>query len=326
MEIIKHILITGGAGFIGSHLSKYLLNQRLQVTVIDNLSTGSFENIEILIDNSDFQFIYADICDNNFQVSTKPDIIFHLASTVGVDIVVNDPVNTLKNNIHSTLNVLNMAEKYNCRLVLFSSSEVYGNCEKFPLSEEQNYNIGSYKYSRWSYAVSKIVDEILAFSYNQRGLDCVVVRLFNVIGPFQSSRYGMVVPRFIKAALNSENLYIYGDGQQTRCFCDVRDIIYGLYKLLFLPENGFLLLNLGGDNEVSILDLAKRVIELTDSTSKIEFVQYEKLHTGFIDICRRVPDLEIARKLLNWNPNYSLQDSLTEIIIENKRLKNDKRF
>ena len=326
MDKPQHILITGGAGFIGSRLSKYLLNKGLRITVIDNLSTGTFENILKLTYNPDFEFIEADICDYNFHLAQNPDVIYHLAATVGVDKVVNSPVETLKNNILSTMNVLDIAEKFNCKLVLFSSSEVYGNTTNLPMKEEQDYNIGLCKYSRWSYSVSKIVDEFLAYAYNQRGLDCVVVRLFNVIGKGQSGRYGMVVPRFIEAALKSENLSVFGDGLQTRCFCDIRDIISGLYKIISLPVNGFHLFNLGNNIEISIIELAKTIIKLTGSNSKIDFIPYSMLGSGFEDLRRRIPDLSKAKEILDWEPQYTLNNSIEDIISDYIRVEYAKCF
>jgi UDP-glucose 4-epimerase len=259
-----HVLITGGAGFIGSHLAEKYLAAGHKVTVIDDLSTGSVDNIASVQDHPDFEFV----CDSVRNSSTmhllveKCDIVFHLAAAVGVQLIVDEPVHTIETNIHGTEVVLSVANKFRKKVLIASTSEVYGKSEAIPFNEDDDTVLGSTRFSRWSYACSKAIDEFLALAYHQQyGLPVVVVRLFNTVGPRQTGRYGMVIPRFVQWALANKPIQIYGDGRQTRCFCCVHDVTDGLMNLMDCPDATGRVFNLGADEEIAIEALADRVID-----------------------------------------------------------------
>lgn len=316
------ILITGGAGFIGSYLSEELLKEGHDVYVIDDLSTGSMNNIEHLKSNKKFRYTIDTIM--NFPVLLELigqcDIAFHLAAAVGVKLIVDNPVRTLETNIRGTENVLEAAARKN-KLVLFSStSEIYGKNNNLPFKEDSDIVLGPTSRSRWSYACSKAVGEFLALAYHRdKGLPVIIVRLFNTIGPRQTGRYGMVVPRLIKQALTGEPLTVYGDGLQTRSFIYVGDVVRVLVDLLKTQKAIGGIFNIGSPQEVSIISLAKRIIELTGSKSGIEFIPYEKAYTeGFEDMLRRVPDISKINKLTGFVPRTSLDDALKLIVTHEK--------
>ncbi|MCS7338148.1 MAG: GDP-mannose 4,6-dehydratase [Verrucomicrobiae bacterium] len=311
-------LITGGAGFIGSHLADALLGRGHRVVVIDNLSTGRLENIAHLRAHPLFQFVHASIEDeavlNNLAAQAK--VIFHLAAAVGVKLIVEKPVETIETNVLGTELVLRTAARHGCRVLIASSSEVYGKGCKVPFSEEDDVVLGATSRARWAYAASKMVDEFLGLAYHAEfGLPVVCARIFNTIGPRQTGRYGMVVPRFIRQALCGEPLTVYADGSQTRCFCDVRDVVEALIGLAMHPAAAGRVFNVGSTEEISILDLARKIVELTETFSPIEFVPFDRAYApGFEDMQRRVPDITRIRELLGWEPKRSLEESLRTII------------
>lgn len=316
------ILITGGAGFIGSYLSEELLKEGHDVYIIDDLSTGNMNNIEHLKSNKRFHYTIDTIM--NFPVLLELvgqcDIVFHLAAAVGVKLIVDNPVRTLETNIRGTENVLEAAARKN-KLVLFSStSEIYGKNNNLPFKEDSDIVLGPTSRSRWSYACSKAVGEFLALAYHRdKGLPVIIVRLFNTIGPRQTGRYGMVVPRFIKQALAGEPLTVYGDGLQTRSFIYIGDVVRALVDLLKTQKAIGGIFNIGSPQEVSIISLAKRIIELTGSKSGIEFIPYEKAYTeGFEDMLRRVPDISKINRLTGFVPRTRLDDALKLIVTHEK--------
>ena len=318
------VLITGGAGFIGSHLSERLLELGEKVFVIDNLSTGSKENIESIITHPDFEFIQGDIRDIKIlePLIVKSDVIFHLAAAVGVKLIAEDPVRTIETNIGGTELVLDIANKFGKKILIASSSEVYGKNESVPFNEDDDIVLGSTTMSRWSYACSKAIDEFLGIAfYQQYGLGVVIGRFFNTIGPRQTGQYGMVVPRFIRKALNNEPIQIFGTGQQTRCFCYVKDLVEAIINLMNFEQAAGKVYNIGSNEEVSIENLAERIIKMTGSKSEKQFVSYEVAYGIPIeDMMRRVPGLERIKKTIGWESKTSL-DEILKIIIEEEKIK-----
>lgn len=317
-----HVLITGGAGFIGSHLAEKYLAAGHKVTVIDDLSTGSVDNIASVQDHPDFEFV----CDSVRNASTmhllveKCDLVFHLAAAVGVQLIVDEPVHTIETNIHGTEVVLSVANKFRKKVLIASTSEVYGKSEAIPFNEDDDTVLGSTRFSRWSYACSKAIDEFLALAYHQQyGLPVVVVRLFNTVGPRQTGRYGMVIPRFVQWALANKPIQIYGDGRQTRCFCCVHDVTDGLMNLMDCPDATGRVFNLGADEEIAIEALADRVIDKCRSTAGKEFLSYEQAYgRAFDDMMRRVPSLDRIKQAIGFQPQYTLDQTLGLIIDELK--------
>ena len=311
-------LITGGAGFVGSYLAESLLAQGHRVLVIDNLSTGRLENIQKLLPHPNFHFARATITDDIVmdRLVSQSDVIFHLAAAVGVRLVIEQPVHTIQTNIMGTESVLKSAVRYGCKVLIASTSEVYGKGHKYPFSEEDDVLIGATSISRWGYAASKMVDEFLGLAYHQEyGLDVTLFRLFNTVGARQSGQYGMVIPNFVRQALRHQDLIVHGDGSQTRCFCDVRDVVNALVGLSAHPEAVGKVFNIGSTQEISILELANRVRDLTDSVSRIMCVPYNEVFTqGFEDMQRRVPSIERIQHLTQWQPRYTLDDILTNVM------------
>ena len=314
------ILITGGAGFIGSHLAEYLLRQGHSVVAMDNLSTGSLDNIRPFLSNPNFRFVQDDV--RNAQtlhpLMAECDSVYHLAAAVGVRLIVEQPVHTIETNIHGTEVVLSVAAKFQKKVLVASTSEVYGKSEAIPFYEDDDTVLGSTRFSRWSYACSKAIDEFLALAYHQQfGLEVVIVRLFNTIGPRQTGQYGMVVPRFVEKALRNEPIEIYGTGQQTRCFCCVLDVVRALAALMACPAAIGRVYNLGSDREITMDQLADMVIRLTQSGSKKIFLSYEQAYgRPFDDMQRRVPSLERIRQTIGFEPKYSLEETLGLVIKE----------
>ena len=319
------VLITGGAGFIGSHLAERLLRDGQEVTVVDNLSTGSLKNIEGFIAKPNFNFVEGDICDAELmeRLVEGSDAVFHLAAAVGVKLIADDPVHTIETNINGTEVVLEAANKFSRKILLASSSEVYGKNESVPFQEDDDIVLGSTSLSRWSYACSKAVDEFLGLSfYQQFGLDVVIGRFFNTIGPRQTGRYGMVVPRFIQWALRNEPVLIYGSGKQRRCFCYVGDVVDAVTGLMNSDEAAGKVYNIGSAEEIAIEGLADKIIEMTGSKSKKEYVSYEEAYGRPIeDMMRRVPNIERIQKTIKWEPKRSLDEALQLIIESFKRMK-----
>ncbi len=311
-------LVTGGAGFIGSHLCELLLSQGHQVVAIDNLSTGRLENVQHLVNTPGFQFVRETIMNSQVldRLTSEADIIIHLAAVVGVKLIVEDPVNTIATNIMGTEAVLTTANRYGCKVMLASTSEVYGKGFKVPFNEEDDTVMGPTSHSRWSYATSKAIDEFLGLAYyHQFGLPVVVMRYFNTVGPRQTGRYGMVLPRFVRQALAGEPITIYSDGEQSRCFSDVADIVDATARLAQHPEAVGQVFNIGSTEEVTIRELAERVLEATGSSSKLVYVPYEEAYApGFEDMRRRVPDLQKIHSLIGYAPRYSLDETLKRVI------------
>ena len=311
-------LITGGAGFIGSHLADYLLDRGDQVVLLDDLSTGRLANISHLNGRADAEFVLGSILNADLvdDVVSRVDTIFHLAAAVGVNLIVEKPLESLMTNIRGTETVVEQAYKHGKRILVMSTSEIYGKNTSDSLSEGDDRILGSPLKSRWSYSEAKAIDEILAYTYwREKGLETVIIRLFNTVGPRQTGSYGMVVPRFVGQALRNEPLTIFGDGTQTRCFCHVSDVVKGLVALSEHPEAFGRVFNLGGGEEVSIKELAERVIELAGSQRSLEFLPYDVAYeAGFEDMERRVPDTERARQLVGFEPSTSLDDIVRSVI------------
>jgi UDP-glucose 4-epimerase len=314
----ERFLVTGGAGFIGSHLCEFLVQQGHRVVAIDDLSTGRLENIQHLRPSSGFQFVRETILNAQVldRLCSEADIIIHLAAAVGVKLIVEDPVHTINTNIMGTEAVLHTANRYGCKVLIASTSEVYGKGSKVPFYEEDDCLMGSTTHSRWSYATSKAVDEFLGLAYQRQfGLPVVVVRLFNTIGPRQTGQYGMVVPRFVRQALKNEVIQVYGDGKQSRCFTYVADVVEAITRLSQHPQAVGQVFNVGSIEEITIYNLAERVIALTGSSSKIEIIPYEQAYApGFEDLHRRVPSIEKVKNLINYEPHYSLEEALKRVI------------
>jgi UDP-glucose 4-epimerase len=312
-------LITGGAGFIGSHLAERLLKDGQEVTAIDNLSTGSLKNIEGFKNNPKFDFVEDDIRNAGLMETLveQCEMVFHLAAAVGVKLIADSPVHTIETNIGGTEVVLETANKFGRRILIASSSEVYGKNETVPFREDDDIVLGSTSLSRWSYACSKAIDEFLGLAfYQQYGLSVVIGRFFNTIGPRQTGQYGMVVPRFVQRALRGEPVLIYGTGRQRRCFCYVEDLVDAIIALCNCEGAAGKVYNIGSDEEIAIEGLADKIIKMTDSKSEKEFIPYEKAYGRPIeDMMRRVPNLERIKEATGWEPKTNLAETL-EIIIE----------
>ncbi|HNX00093.1 MAG TPA: GDP-mannose 4,6-dehydratase [Candidatus Cloacimonadota bacterium] len=313
------ILITGGAGFIGSHLAERLLADGHVVTIIDDLSTGRLENIEHLKSNKNFTCIIGSILDKGLleNLVSKVQQIYHLAAAVGVKYIIENPLLSLRTNIIGTENVLDLANKYKCKVLITSTSEIYGKSEKVPFSEDDDRLLGTTYISRWGYSCSKAIDEFLALAfYREKKLPLVIVRCFNTVGPRQTGQYGMVVPKFVKSALLGQPIVIYGDGKQSRCFADVADVVDAFLKLMKDPKCEGEIFNVGNNEEISIADLAEKIKKMTSSKSKIEFMSYEDaFEEGFEDMMRRMPDLTKIEKFIGYKPKYNL-DTIIKRIIE----------
>jgi UDP-glucose 4-epimerase len=311
-------LITGGAGFIGSHLSDAYLERGDEVYVIDDLSTGSIENIQHLKNNPRFHYTIESVHNQPVvaELVDQCDVIFHLAAAVGVKLIVESPVRTIETNVRGTEVVLGLANKKKKKVLIASTSEVYGLSAEVPFREDGNLVMGATTKGRWSYACSKAIDEFLALAYwREKKLPTVVVRLFNTVGPRQTGQYGMVIPNFVKQALAGRSITVYGDGKQTRCFGYVGDIVGALIKLMDQPEAVGQVFNIGSNEEVSILELAQRVKELTNSSSEITFVPYDEAYEeGFEDMPRRVPDISKIGALVGFRPEMKLDGILQSVI------------
>jgi UDP-glucose 4-epimerase len=324
--LIKTAIVTGGAGFIGSHLCEHLLDCGQRVAVVDDLSTGSLSNIQHLLSNRNFKFIQGSVRDEDLmrEVIEKCDCIYHLAAAVGVNLIVEKPVHTIETNIHGTEVVLSIAHQFGKKVLITSSSEVYGKNEKVPFRENDDTVLGSTKFSRWSYACSKAIDEFLSLAYHrQYNLSVVIVRLFNTIGPRQTGRYGMVVPRFIDWALKNEPIQIYGNGKQSRSFTYVLDVVRAMTALMEHEKGNGDVFNVGSEEEISIEQLADKIIKQTGSESKKKYIPYSKAYEkGFDDMQRRLPCLEKIKRAIDYEPKISLEQMLEKIIAD-KRGKNE---
>lgn len=312
------VLITGGAGFIGSHLSDAYLERGDEVFVVDDLSTGSIENIRHLKDHPRFHYTIDNV--HNVPVTAELvdqcDVIVHLAAAVGVKLIVESPVRTIETNVHGTEVVLSLANKKKKRVLVASTSEVYGLSAEIPFREDGNLVMGATTKGRWSYACSKAIDEFLALAYwREKKLPTTVVRLFNTVGPRQTGQYGMVIPTFVKQALAGRPITVYGSGKQSRCFCYVKDVVGALVKLMDNDRAVGEVYNVGSNHEISIFDLAKRVKELASSESEISFVPYDEAYEeGFEDMPRRIPDISKVNKLVGFKPEMDLDGILKSVI------------
>ncbi len=313
-----NILITGGAGFIGSHLAEKLLEMGHSVSVIDNLSTGEFSNIRHLVKNNNFSYTINSVLNKDVleNLIVKVHQIYHLAAAVGVKYIIDNPLLSLRTNIVGTENVFELANKYKKKVLLASTSEIYGKSNNVPFKEEDDRLLGSTHITRWSYSSAKAIDEFLALAYyREKKLPVVIVRCFNTVGPRQTGQYGMVIPTFVKNALLDHPLTIYGDGKQTRCFADVDDVVYGMIKLMNIKKAEGKIFNIGNDKDISIEELAKKIKKMTNSKSKIEYIKYEDAYEeGFEDMRQRKPDLSKIKKFLDFKPNYNLEKILERII------------
>ena len=314
----RKVLVTGGAGFIGSCLSEKLLDLGEEVFVIDDLSTGSLENIAHLQKNKHFHFIDGSVLDLEKMEALvkKVNRIYHLAAAVGVKTIMERPLDSFLSNLKGIEVILDLADRYKTPILFTSSSEVYGKNDSLPFKEEDDRVYGSAYDDRWGYAFSKAADEFLALAYfRERELPVIVVRLFNVIGPRQTEAYGMVVPRFVKQALSNQDISVYGTGFQTRCFTDVEDVTEALIKLMDNPKTVGQILNLGSEEEIKIKDLAEIIKKLTQSKSEIVYVPYHKVYgKGFADMMHRRPDLTKIRNSIGYHPEVTLEESLRKII------------
>lgn len=310
--------LTGGAGFIGSHLSEELLERGHHVSVLDDLSTGSIENIAHLKAHPRFSYVIGSVTETRLtaELLDGADAVYHLAAAVGVKLIVESPVRTIETNIRGTEIVLELAAKKSKPVFVASTSEVYGKSADLPFREDGDLVLGPTTKGRWSYACSKAIDEFLALAYTrEKKLPTVVGRLFNTVGPRQTGRYGMVIPTFVRQALRGEALTVYGDGTQSRCFCHVKDTVRALAELLVRPETVGEVYNLGNDEEVSMLGLAERVLARTGSRSSIELIPYDKAYeVGFEDMPRRIPSLEKTKGALGWQPERNLDQILDDVI------------
>jgi UDP-glucose 4-epimerase len=314
-------LLTGGSGFIGSHLAERLLDQEHSVTIIDNLSTGSDDNLSKI--KKGLKFHHGNILDKPLmeELIAESDYVVHLAAALGVLNIINKPLESLKTNIQGTEVVLEASEKFSKPVLIASTSEIYGKNDKVPLNEEDDRIIGHPLKSRWSYSEAKAVDESLAyFYYLEKKLPVRIVRFFNTVGPRQVGHYGMVLPRFVSAALKNEPLSVYGSGDQIRCFCHVDDAVRALLLVMDSDKAVGEVFNVGNNQQITIMELAKKVIELTGSSSTIEKISYEKAYPeGFEDMQRRVPDISKIKQVLGWTPELNLDQIIKDIAAFNSK-------
>jgi UDP-glucose 4-epimerase len=311
-------LVTGGAGFIGSHLADALLGRGDHVTVLDDLSTGRRDNLLHLRDEPNLEFHQGTVLDHGLvsMLAGRSDVIVHLAAAVGVKLIVDRPLESLITNIRGTEIVLDAANRAGCKVLVTSTSEIYGKNAHSALHEESDRILGSPFVARWSYSTAKAVDEILAHAYwRDRGLPTIVVRLFNTVGPRQTDAYGMVVPTFVRQALSGRDITVHGSGEQLRSFCHVHDTVRALIALLDTPEAVGRVFNVGAGNEISMNELAERVLAATGSSSAVVHVPYEEAYEeGFEDMERRLPDISRIREVTGWEPTLTLDDILTDVI------------
>ncbi len=310
-------LVTGGAGFIGSHLCEVLLARGWQVQILDDLSTGSLDNIQHLFDNENFFYAIDSVFNEMVldRLTSECDVIFHLAAAVGVELIVKSPFHTILTNVGGTDMVLKAARRYRRRVLITSTSEVYGKSTKIPFREEDDTVSGPTIKHRWAYACSKAIDEFAAFAAaKESGIPVHVARLFNTVGPRQTGRYGMVIPRFVAQALKGEPISVYGSGEQTRCFANVRDVTQAIANLVLCTESEGEVVNIGSADEISINALALKMKSLLKSDSVIQHIPYDEAYeAGFEDMLRRVPCLEKAKRLIGYEPTISLDETILQV-------------
>jgi UDP-glucose 4-epimerase len=316
-------LVTGGAGFVGSHLAETLLEQGHRVTVIDNLSTGSFANLASVSGHPELRMIFGSVTEAELlePLVREADIVFHLASAVGVQLIMEKPVETIETTVHGTDAVMKYASRYRKKVVFTSTSEVYGKSEDVPFCEDGDRLEGPTTLHRWAYACAKALDEFLVLAHHKKnGLPVVVLRLFNTVGPRQSSQYGMVIPRFAEAALQGRPLLVYGDGRQSRCFCHIQDVVRALILVAGNDSCVGKVINVGNDEEVTIEALARLVIKAADSRSEIQLVPYDQAFPGggFEDMQRRIPSLKRVQELTGWKPAINL-DRIVRDVVKDRR-------
>ncbi|MDX6441371.1 MAG: UDP-glucose 4-epimerase [Gaiellales bacterium] len=316
-------LVTGGAGFIGSHLCDRLLEDGCEVWALDDLSTGSLSNVEHLRDRRDFHLVVDSVLSHSVvnELVHRSDVVYHLAAAVGVRLIVEQPVRTLVTNVQGTETVLEYCNRFGKRVLVASTSEVYGDHrEEIELEEDARRMYGPTTQRRWAYADSKAMDEFLALAHHQeRNLDCVIVRLFNTVGPRQSGEYGMVIPRFVDRALANAPIEIFGDGEQTRCFCHVDDTVRALVALMDSPNTSGEIYNVGSPNRIRIIDLADRIRQALGSSSELVFVPFDEVYgQGIEDMLHRIPSIAKVGAAVGWKPERSLEDILADVI-EDKR-------
>jgi UDP-glucose 4-epimerase len=316
---MNKVFITGGAGFIGSHLADYFVLAGAEVTILDNLTTGSKDNLSGPANKA--KLVIGDIRNQELveQLVSEADLVLHMAAALGVDNIMSDTIESISTNIYGSEVVLQAATKFNKRIFIASTSEIYGKNPKQPLSEEDDRVIGTPQNFRWSYSDAKAIEESIArVLFLEKGLQVTTVRFFNTIGPRQTGKYGMVVPKFIAAALSGEDIQVYGDGNQTRVFCHVNDAIFGLLSLLKTPKSVGEVFNIGGVGEVSINDLAKKIVKITNSNSKIVKIPYTSAYPdGYEDMQRRVPNISKLESFAGWKPKFELDGAILDIL-ENK--------
>lgn len=314
------ILITGGAGFVGSHLADKLIADGNEITVVDDFSTGRYSNVAHLEDRKDFRLIVDTVLNADLMegLVRDSDRVFHMASAVGVRLIMEQPVQTIETIFRGTDIILGFCSRYRKRVLIPSTSEVYGKGTAVPFREDDDIQKGSTSKHRWAYACAKELDEFLALAFwKETRLPVVVVRLFNTVGPRQTGQYGMVVPRFVKAAVNDEPITVYGDGEQSRCFGHVSDVVDGLSKLIETPKCFGKVINIGNPEEISIKALAEKAIKMTDSSSKIEYMAYDDVYgPGFEDMKRRVPCIDRAESLIGFKPTHTLDDIINDVAAE----------
>lgn len=312
------ILVTGGAGFIGSHLSEALLKNGEAVVGLDNLSTGRYENISHLENNHNFEFIVGSILNEELvdKLVERVDQVYHLAAAVGVELLVKYPLDSLRTNIRGSEIVLKMAYRYHKKIMVVSTSEIYGKNMDVPLKEDDDRILGSPLVARWGYSAAKAIDEMLAYVYfKEKALPTVIVRLFNTVGPRQTGAYGMVIPRFVHQALNNQPLTVYGPGKQSRCFLHVNDTVSAMVKLMAHPGAVGNVYNIGSQEEITIEDLAKKVVSLTQSISNIVYIPYDQAYgEGFEDMPRRVPDITKIGNLIGFLPKINLEETIKDVV------------
>lgn len=314
----ERVLITGGAGFVGSHLTEALLAKGCGVTVIDDLSTGRWSNLQHLQHHHGLRIIIASAAERDLvgKEVAEHDLVYHLASAVGVKLIIDQPVKTVETIFNTTDVVLRACARYRRPVLLTSTSEVYGKSTALPFREDADVVMGATEKRRWAYACAKALDEFLALAhFYETDLPVFIVRLFNTVGPRQTGQYGMVIPRFVSQALDGQPLSVYGTGEQRRCFASVKDVVRGLIALPHVQAASGKVVNLGSQEEISIRDLAERVIELSNSESEIRFISYEEAYgSGFDDMHRRIPDLTRARTLIGWEPEECLDEIIKDVI------------
>lgn len=316
------ILVTGGAGFIGSHLCERLLRENHDVVSLDNLTTGSIDNIAGLLDHPRFESVIGSVRDLSLvqELIEGCDVVFHLAAAVGVKLIMEKPSYSIHTNVNGTENVLHAASGKHAKVFIASTSEVYGKTTHTPFNENDDLLLGSTSNLRWSYAIAKALDECLALSYSQENrVETVIIRLFNTTGPRQTGRYGMVLPNFVTQALQNEPLSVHGTGQQSRCFGHVRDVVESLFRLMSTDNTVGQVFNIGNDQEITIENLARRVIELTGSSSEIHKIPYEDVYpNGFEDMQRRVPDVSKLESYTGFRPRTPLDEIIRDLMAEKK--------